>query len=199
MHDILEGVAQYELKLLFLYFKEQHVTLGELNLRIQSFDYWFMEKKNNRPVSVNLGGESNDLGLNAVQSWCLLRNAPLLFGDLVTSTDQHWGLLILLLQIMNIVFSPMLSQDLCVYLKHLIVEHDKLFKMLYPQKKLLPKHHFLIYYPRIIQKIGPILHSWCMRYEGKHNFFQVISKNYQNTGQKNPASYGISLTILYNF
>lgn len=45
MHDILEGVAQYELKLLFLYFKEQHVTLGELNLRIQSFDYWFMEKK----------------------------------------------------------------------------------------------------------------------------------------------------------
>lgn len=34
MHDVLEGMAQYELKLLFLYFKEQHVTLGELNLRI---------------------------------------------------------------------------------------------------------------------------------------------------------------------
>ena len=65
---------------------------------------------------MNLGGESNDLGLNAIQSWCLFRNAPLLFGDLVTCTDQHWGVL-LLLQIMNIVFSPMLSQGLCVYLK----------------------------------------------------------------------------------
>lgn len=65
MHDILEGVGQYELKLLFSYFKEQHVTLEELNSRIQSFDYGFMER-NNRPVTVNLGGESNDLGLNAV-------------------------------------------------------------------------------------------------------------------------------------
>ncbi len=64
MHDILEGVAQYELKLLFLYFKEQHVTLGELNSRIQSFDCGFMER-NNRPVAVNSGGESNNLGLNA--------------------------------------------------------------------------------------------------------------------------------------
>ncbi|XP_041825358.1 uncharacterized protein LOC121629700 [Melanotaenia boesemani] len=51
MHDILEGVAQYELKLLFSYFKER-VTLGELNLRIESFDYGFMER-NNRPVAVN--------------------------------------------------------------------------------------------------------------------------------------------------
>lgn len=179
MHDVLEGVAQYELKLLFLYLKEQHLTLGELNLRIQSFDYGFMEK-NNRPVAVNLGGESNDLGLNAIQTWCLLRNVPLMFGDLVTSTDQHWGLLLLLLQIVNIVFSPMLSQGMCVYLKHLIVEHHKLFKMLYPQKNLLPKHHFLIHYPRCIQKIGPVLHSWCMRYEGKHNFFKKQLKSFKN-------------------
>lgn len=179
MHDILEGVAQYELKLLFLYFKEQYVTLEELNSRIQSFDYGFMER-NNRPVAVNLGGESNDLGLNAVQSWCLLRNAPLLFGDLVTPTDQHWGLLLLLLQIINIVFSAMVSQGMCVCLKHLIVEHHKLFKMLYPQKKLLPKHHFLIHYPRCIQKIGPVLHSWCMRYEGKHNFFKRQLKSFKN-------------------
>lgn len=67
IHDILEGVAQYELKPLCEYFKEQHVTLEELNLRIQSFDYGFMERSN-RPVAVNLGAESNDLGLNAVQS-----------------------------------------------------------------------------------------------------------------------------------
>lgn len=179
MHDILEGVAQYELKLLFLYFKEQHVTLEELNSRIQSFDYGFMER-NNRPVAVNLSGESNDLGLNAVQSWCLLRNTPLIFGDLVTPIDQHWGLLLLLLQIINIVFSAMVSQGMCVYLKHLIVEHHRLFKMLYPQKKLLPKHHFLIHYPRCIQKIGPVLHSWCMRYEGKHNFFKRQLKSFKN-------------------
>lgn len=68
----------------------------------------------------------------------------------------------------------MLSQGLCVYLKHLIVEHHKLCKVLYPQKQLLPKHNFLIHYPRRIQKIGPVLHSWCLRYEAKHN---LLKKN----------------------
>lgn len=194
MHDVLEGVGQYELKLLFLYLKEKHVTSAEINSRIQSFDYGFMERTNSS-VAVNLGEGSNDLGLNPVQSWCLLRNVPLIFGDLVTSTDQHWGLLLLLLQIINIIFSPMLSQGLCVYLKHLIVDHHTLFKKLYPQKNLLPKHHFLIHYPRCIQKIGPVLHSWCMRYEGKHNFLKKQLKSfknyYQNAGKKASESYGI--------
>ena len=178
MHDLLEGVAQFELKQLFFYLKE-HITLAELNSRILSFDYGFTERCN-RPVAVNLSAESNDLGLNAIQSWCLLRNVPLIFGDLVASTNQHWALLILLLQIVNLVFSPTLSQGLCVYLKHLIVEHHKLFKEVYPQKRLLPKHHFLIHYPRCIQKIGPVLHSWCMRYEGKHNFFKKQLKSFKN-------------------
>ena len=74
----------------------------------------------------------------------------------------------------------MLSQGLCVYLKHLIVDHHTLFKKLYPQKKLLPKHHFLIHYPRCIQKIGPVLHGWCMRYEGKHNLFKKQLKSFKN-------------------
>ena len=74
----------------------------------------------------------------------------------------------------------MLSQGLFVSLKHLIVEHHKLFKTLYPQKKLLPKHHFLIHYPRCIQKIGPVLNSWCMRYEGKHIFLKKHLKSFKN-------------------
>ncbi|KAL7873590.1 hypothetical protein AOLI_G00126610 [Acnodon oligacanthus] len=133
MHDVLEGVAQYELKLLFEYLKEKHVTSGELHSRMQNFDYGFMER-NNRPAALSLCEKSNNLGLNAVQSWCLLRNVPLIFGDLVTSTDTHWDLLLLLFQIVNIIFSPMLSH-IFVYLKHLIVEHHKLFKLLFPLKK----------------------------------------------------------------
>lgn len=78
----------------FLYFNNC-VTIGELCSIIQRFDYGFMER--------------NDLGLNAVQSLCLLRDVTLIFGYLVTSTDQHWELVLLLLQIVNL-FSPMLSQ-----------------------------------------------------------------------------------------
>lgn len=181
MHDILEGVAQYEMKLL-LHYLQTYVTPNNLALRIQSFNYGFMER-NNKPPAVNLSEGSNDLGLNAIQSWCLLRNMPLIFGDLISTSDEHWYLLLLLLQIVNIAFSPVLTYGATIYLKHLIEEHHRLFKQLFPSKRLLPKHHLMIHYPHCIRSIGPILHSWCMRYEGKHNFFkkQLSFKNITKT------------------
>lgn len=128
-------------------------------------------EQNNKPPAVKLGEDSNDLGLNAIQSWSLLRNLPLLFGDLVCPNDVHWYVLLPWLQIVNIVFSPMIK-GITIFLKHLIAEHHRLFKQLFPKKRLLPKHHFMVHYPTCMLKIGPVLHSWCMRYEAKHNFFK---------------------------
>lgn len=51
---------------------------------------------------MNLSEGSNDLGLNAIQSWCLLRNMPLIFGDLISTSDEHWYLLLFLLQIVTL-------------------------------------------------------------------------------------------------
>ncbi|XP_045074169.1 uncharacterized protein LOC123487075 isoform X2 [Coregonus clupeaformis] len=147
--------------------------------RIHAFDYGYNQQRN-RPPRVKLFDGSNDLGLNAIQSWCLLRNMPLLFGDLIQSDDQHWHLLLLLLHIVNIVFSPVLTEGMTIYLKHLIIDHHQLFKQLFPAINLLPKHHFMIHYPRNIKNIGPVLHMWCMRYEAKHNFFKKQLKSFKN-------------------
>lgn len=38
----------------------------------------------------------------------------------------------------------------------------------------------MIYYPRCIGKIGPLIHMWCMRFEGKHHFFKKSVKNFTN-------------------
>lgn len=105
---------------------------------------------------------------------------PLLFGDLIHAEDKYWHLLLLLLQIVNIVFSPILSDGMTIYLKHLITDHHRLFKQLFPAVNLLPKHDFLIHYPRSIRNIGPVLHMWCMRYEAKHHFFKSQLKNLKN-------------------
>lgn len=99
------------------------------------------------------------------------------FGDLIETDDKHWYLLLLLLHIVNIVFSPVLSEGMTVYLKHLITDHHWLFKQLFPEINLLPKRHFMIHYPCSIRHIGPILHTWCMRYEAKHNFYKTTVKN----------------------
>ncbi|KAK0134446.1 hypothetical protein N1851_029941 [Merluccius polli] len=184
MHDILEGVAQFEVKLTLKYIAEKSISFKEITLeasddRIKSFNYGYIERRN-QPSALKLEDASNDLGLYAIQSWCLLRNIPLMFGDVVERNDRHWNLLLLLLQIVNIVFSPYLTKGMTVYLKYLIVEHHQLFKQLFPGKNLLPKHHTMIHYPRCIQHIGPIIHVWCMRYEGKHNYFKKQKKCFKN-------------------
>lgn len=171
MHDLLEGVVQYELKLVFRYLIEQKcVSLEALSQRIHSFNYGYIERKN-RPSWLKLDEGSKDLGLNAIQSWCLVRNTPLILGDVVNKNDSCWNLLLLLIQIVNIVFSPVVTYGMTYFLKHLIHEHHSLFKLLFPQKRLIPKHHFMLHYPKCIRKIGPLLHVWCMRFEAKHNFF----------------------------
>lgn len=141
MHNIL-GVAQLEVKLVLQYIQRNFLSADDIAARVHAFDYGYNQQRNRSPV-VKLFDESNNLGLNAIQSWCLLHNMPLLFGDLVQRDDKHWLLLLLLLQIVNIVFSPVLTEGMTIYLKHLIIEHHQLFKKLFPERNLLPKHHTL--------------------------------------------------------
>ena len=110
---------------------------------------------------------------------CLLRNIPLIFANVVPENDNHWNLLLLLLDIMYIVFSPNISEGMTVYLRSLIAEHHTLFKQIYPTHNLIPKHHLMIHYPSVIRKIGPLLHVWTMRYEAKHIFFKSSIKNFK--------------------
>ena len=44
-----------------------------------------------------------------------------------------------------------------VLLKHLIMEHRELFKELYPDGNLIPKHHFMMHYPFCIGTIPPLI------------------------------------------
>lgn len=179
MHDLLEGVVQYELKLLCQYLLTDCISVNSLKERIQSFNYGYSERKN-RPSGIKVDDGSKDLGLNAIQSWCLLRNTPLMFGDLVDQDNSYWNLILILMQIVTIVFSPIVTDGMTYFLKHLIFDHHTLFKSLFPEKRLLPKHHLMIHYPRCIRKIGPLIHVWCMRFEGKHNFFKRSVKNFKN-------------------
>lgn len=179
MHDILEGVAQLEVKLVLQYIQQNFLSVDDLAGRIHAFDYGYNQQRY-RPPAVKLFDGSNNLGLNAIQTWCLLRNMPLLFGDLVQRDDKHWHLLLLLLHIVNIAFSPVQTDGMTTFLKHLIIEHHQLFKKIFPEKNLLPKHHIMIHYPQCIRKIGPILYMWCMRYEAKHKFFKTQLKSFKN-------------------
>ncbi|XP_056315761.1 uncharacterized protein LOC130230656 isoform X1 [Danio aesculapii] len=200
MHDILEGVAQYEVKLLFEYMSCNLIPGDSIPQRLYAFSYGFLDQ-NNRPTKVNLQHPGNSIGLNASQTLCLIRNIPLIFGDVVPEGDKHWHLMLLLLQIVNIVFSYCISEGMIILLKHLIAEHHRLFKDLYPSRNLIPKHHLMINYPPCIGQNGPLIHVWTMRYEAKHRFFflkfKKLQKPHQIACKKTPAGNSLSLGILY--
>jgi hypothetical protein len=127
-----------------------------------------------------LDDESNALGLNAVQSGVF---SAICFRYLVIwfrMMIKYLQLLLLLLHIGNIVFSPALTEGMTIFLKHFIAEHHRLFKYFFPSRNLFPEHHFMIHYPLCVRNIGPILHTWCIRYEAKHNFFKTQPKSLKN-------------------
>ena len=114
--------------------------------RVQIFNYGYLEGKN-KPSALKLDDNSKHLGLNTIV--CSPQYPTYLWRE-----KKYWNFLLLLLQIVNIVFSPILTDGMISYLKHLICDHHNMFKVLFLDKKLIPKHHLMIHYPRCITKIG---------------------------------------------
>lgn len=71
----------------------------------------------------------------------------------------------------NMRMERIVTHELAVFLKELIIEHHTLFKKLH-NRNLIPKHQFMIHYPRLMVMFGPLSQLWCMRYEAKHNLLK---------------------------
>ena len=118
-----------------------------------------------------------------MQAWCLIRHVPFIIAHKIEEDNPYWELLLKLLEIMDIVFSPKLTPGLIAQLAILIEDHHTHFRKTFPDHRLLPKHHFMVHYPTCLRKIGPLIHVWCMRYEAKHEYFSRVAdavRNYKN-------------------
>lgn len=107
---------------------------------------------------------------------------PLIIGDLVPKSNSSWNLLKLLREILDILHSPIVTENATYHLTHLIADHHSLYMKL-SKSELKPKHHHVSHYPRLIRMIGPIWRYSTMRYKAKHRFFKTISKlccNFKN-------------------
>ncbi|XP_044173356.1 uncharacterized protein LOC122957349 [Acropora millepora] len=152
MHDVLEGVLQYGVKeSIKVYINEQKLfTLDELNKRIAECDYGYHNDAN-RPAQITqkkLASADNGLRQHANQMWCRGLHLPLIVGNLVPEDDEHWQHYCTLLQIVRIIFSPVINREQIPYLQVLIQEFLEKFKDLYPQCSIIPKMHYMVHMPR---------------------------------------------------
>ena len=179
MHDMLEGVIPMEVKLVlytFIY-DDKFFKLDTLNNLLSSHNYGHYDKKN-KPSQIlesTLKGKDHSLKQHASQMWCLVRVLPLLIGSFIPQNNPYWDLILKLRTIVDIAFADSVTESLTLYLKHPIEDHHLLFQHLYPTVRLLPKHHFLVHYPEAMREVGPLINSWCMRFEAKHNFTKKLA------------------------
>lgn len=163
MHDVLEGVAQYEVKELIRHFIQDHtITLNQINTEIEFFPYSYNDIRD-KPTAISpatLSSADHNIKQKgivivhyvnchylAAQMWCLSRLLPLMIGKDVGADDQHWDNFLLLLKIMDYIFAPIVSQEVASYLRVLIDDHHREFVRLYPSCPVTPKLHYMIHYP----------------------------------------------------
>ena len=86
----------------------------------------------------------------AAQMWLLGRILPLLIGDLIPDDDEHWLSFLLMLEIVDHLFSPQVTEDQAAYVACLIAEHHQDFRELYAGHSVIPKMHFMVHMPRLM-------------------------------------------------
>ena len=180
MHDLYEGIVPFELKLLLRHSVDsKYITIHELSVRIENYGF---DCNAPRLLDPSIIRGNDKIRQSASQMMTLCQHLPLIIGDKIPTDDPHWKSYLLLLRICQISNSPVCSPDTIAYLRVLIEEKLHTFKSLYPNEKLLPKHHYMLHYPAQIERLGPLIQCWTMRQEAKLSFVQKVARlsNYKN-------------------
>ncbi|XP_064472077.1 uncharacterized protein LOC135386209 [Ornithodoros turicata] len=169
-HDVLEGVISYDVAIFLRYFQSKGwFSVNLLNARLEKLRLQGHDAAD-RPPALKEGFKT--LGGQAAQNWIFLRFLPVLLADIIDPTDEVWQLFLLLRDIVNLVCARKISQTQILYLNELIQLYLELITELFPRVTLKPKHHFLLHYPELILKYGPLIWLWTLRFESKHSYWQ---------------------------
>lgn len=182
MHDLLEGVVPLTVKLVLKeLIDEEAFSLEELNSRIVSFSYGFVDKQNcPTPITMSsLMNPKGSSGQKAAQMNCLFTNLGLLIGDKVERHSESWQVFCSLLEIYKLLQAPCISVEATFMLKAKIEEYLQLYQDTF-NIPFTPKQHFLVHYPRCIRLLGPLNAFTCMRFEAKHKELKQIANNSKN-------------------
>ena len=177
---MFEGIVAYDLAIYIKYFVKvkKFFTYSQLNRRIAQFSYQGSDAASTPSVVVEKGVK---IGGQAAENWSLLRLLPIIIGEKIPDTDDPvWQLTVQLKEIVELICAPTISLSQVALLNVLIVEYLETRKEMFPDQKLKSKHHYIVHYPALILKFGPLIRLWTMRFESKHSYFKRCVRRTQN-------------------
>lgn len=198
MHTLLEGVVPTTMGAVIFSISQkcEKVTVDSINHQILKIFAILVVDKTNKPHLLSKllePGSEMTPKQGAAQQWALFRYLPLILYHFTDQNmifhlqlEEHWELLNLLQEILDLSFATALTESLLVYMTNLIETFLKLFKKLYPHLSIRPKYYFMLHFPSIIRKNGPMRLYWCMNYERQNGTVKMpshIVKNYRDIYQ----------------
>ncbi|XP_064462995.1 uncharacterized protein LOC135373883 [Ornithodoros turicata] len=184
MHDIFEGSLAYVIHHVLQGLVADCVLRPSDIEKVVHFRYGVNDKKN-RPeaISETFLRDYHALRGTASQKWCLFRLLPLIIGSSIPEGNDHWCIYLAFREVVDLLLAEEVPIECVPYLEVRIQDFLIAFVAQYTSARLIPKLHYLIHYPRFIVHFGPLKHYWCMRFEGKHQYFKTIAsrvKNFRN-------------------
>lgn len=177
-HDLFEGIVPIELAQCFgLLLGKKYFTFDGLNELIQAFPYKWGDKTNRPQILPRAFQSKKNIGGNSHENWCLIRLIPLIVGKLIPEDEPAWQLVLDLKDIVDLVVCPVHTNESIAYLETKISEHRHKYCTLFPERKLLPKQHYLEHYPALILLFGPLVSFWTLRFESKHSYFKQVVRH----------------------
>lgn len=73
-----------------------------------------------------------------------------MLGGEVPVDDDCWYNYLLLLEMLDYIFAPVLTFEAVSHLRVIINDHHQGFKTIYPTSPIIPKMHYIVHYPDLI-------------------------------------------------
>ena len=127
-------------------------------------------------VNTNRSDERYKLKYNASQSKLFQRLLPYLLSNFVNQSSAYYTFLIQIIEICQIVFSPVIFKGAVTALEGQIEEHLKLFKQLFPDKNIIPKQHYGIHITSHIISLRPPTKVSRFSFESAHNYLKELAQ-----------------------
>jgi hypothetical protein len=104
----------------------------------------------------------------------LVRYFGLIVGDFIPQNDHVWELYILMRKIFDLLISTSFLKGCSDLLQTLVAEHNEAY-LKYSKSHLKPKFHYLLHYHFMMDKFGPLILLWSMRFEAKHRMSKIAA------------------------
>ena len=184
MHDYLEGVAAYTIKLVIAHYvhsKDYDISIELLHDRIHLFNYGFTESSN-RPSETFMAQSLNNphehtIKQRSAQCWCLLRILPFLISDKVKEDDKYLKVLLTLSKTLEIIAAPKIYRPILPYFQTLIYHYDELFRDVFKDADFINKLHHLFHYLESMLEFGPMTHYSCFLPESENRKYKEYASS----------------------